>query len=225
MARAAQLPVSTLGDWLSLGPASRILGVDPDTLRRWADEGRVRAYATPGGHRRFSKADLARVAANRRPARRSLSVLGATSDRVNRAYGRSYRADDARPSIDRIEGEARAEFRTEGRRLVAVLLAYLDATGASDRARWEAEALGLIEGTARRLAKAGASGSEVVAVYIRARQPFLTEIASLGRRRALDATQLASLFEQAVALLDRLLLHLVEVHATVIGHPKQEVVR
>ena len=225
MARAAQLPVRTLGDWLSLGPASRILGVDPDTLRRWADEGRVRAYATPGGHRRFSKADLARVAANRRPARRSLSVLGATSDRVNRAYGRSYRADDARPSIDRIEGEARAEFRTEGRRLVAVLLAYLDATGPSDRARWEAEALGLIEGTARRLAKAGASGSEVVAVYIRARQPFLTEIASLGRRRALDATQLASLFEQAVALLDRLLLHLVEVHATVIGHPKQEVVR
>ena len=225
MARAAHLPVSLPSDWLSLGPASRILGVDPDTLRRWADEGRVRAYATPGGHRRFSKADLARVAANRRPARRSLSVLGATSDRVNRAYGRSYRADDAPPSIDRIEGEARAEFRTEGRRLVAVLLAYLDATGPSDRTRWEAEALSLIEGTARRLAEAGASGSEVVAVFIRARQPFLTEIASLGRRRALDATQLASLFEQAVALLDRLLLHLVEVHATVASHPKHEVVR
>ena len=108
---------------------------------------------------------------------------------------------------------------------MAVLLAYLDATGPSDRTRWEAEALSLIEGTARRLAEAGASGSEVVAVYIRARQPFLTEIASLGRRRALDATQLASLFEQAVALLDRLLLHLVEVHATVASHPKHEVVR
>ena len=225
MARAAQLPVSAPGDWLSLGPASRILGVDPDTLRRWADEGRVRAYATPGGHRRFSHADLARVAANRRPARRSLSVLGATSDRVNRAYGRSYRADDAPPSIDRIEGEARAEFRTEGRRLVAVLLAYLDATGPTDRGRWETEALGLIAGTARRLAEAGASGFEVVAVYIRARQPFLTEIASLGRRRALDANQLASLFEQAVALLDRLLLHLVEVHAaTVASRSPKEVV-
>ena len=226
MARAAQLPVTVPVDWLSLGPASRILGVDPDTLRRWADEGRVRAYATPGGHRRFSHADLARVAANRRPARRPLAVLGATSDRVNRAYGRSYRSDDAPPSIDRIEGDARAEFRTEGRRLVAVLLAYLDAATSTDRERWEGEALGLIEGTARRLAEGGASGSEVVAVYIRARQPFLTEIASLGRRRALDATQLASLFEQAVALLDRLLLHLVNVHAASIAHhPRQEVVR
>ena len=64
-----------------------------------------------------------------------------------------------------------------------------------------------------------------MAVYIRARQPFLTEIASLGRRRALDANLLASLFEQAVALLDRLLLHLVEVHAMVASHPKREVVR
>src|SRR5258708_36013202 len=40
-------------DWLSLGPASRLVGVDPDTLRRWADDGRVHAFATPGGHRRF----------------------------------------------------------------------------------------------------------------------------------------------------------------------------
>ena len=31
----------TDGRWLSLGPASQLLGIDPDTLRRWADEGRV----------------------------------------------------------------------------------------------------------------------------------------------------------------------------------------
>ena len=103
---------------------------------------------------------------------------------------------------------------------MAVLLAYLDAAGTDEQARWEGEALALIERTARRLAEAGSSASDVVAVYVRARQPFLTEIASLGRRRALDATQLASLFEQAVALLDRLLLHLVAVHADAIAQPQ-----
>lgn len=226
MARPAPLPVHAPIDWLSLGPASRMLGVDPDTLRRWADDGRVRAYATPGGHRRFSQADLARLAASRRSVRRPLSLLGATSDRVTQAYVRSYRSDSGPPAIDRLEADARAEFRTEGRRLVAVLLAYLDAPRQSDRQRWENEALGLIEITARRLAEAGASGSEVVAVYVRARQPFLTEIASLGRRRALDATQLASLFERAVALLDRLLLHLVNVHAkAIVPRTTREVVR
>ncbi len=226
MARPAPLPVGGPSDWLSLGPASRMLGVDPDSLRRWADDGRVRAYATPGGHRRFSQADLERLATSRRSVRRPLSMLGATSDRVTRAYARSYRSDSGPPTIDRLEADARAEFRAEGRRLVAVLLAYLDAGGPGDRQRWEDEALGLIEMTARRLAEAGATGSEVVAVYVRARQPFLTEIASLGRRRALDANQLASLFEQAVALLDRLLLHLVDVHAmTIVRRTTREVVR
>lgn len=226
MVRAAQLPVGVPGDWLSLGPASRILGVDPDTLRRWADEGRVRAYATPGGHRRFLKADLARIVTSRQPARRTLSALGATSDRVNRAYTRSYRAGTGPAALIQLEAEERAEFRTDGRRLVAVLLSYLDAAELADRERWEAEALRLIDATGRRLAEAGATGSEVVAVYVRARRPFLGEIASLGRRRALDATQLASLFEQAVALLDRLLLHLVAVHAdTSARRSTREIVR
>lgn len=211
MARLAD-PTGSPADWLSLGPASRFLGVDPDTLRRWADDGRVRAYATPGGHRRFSQSDLERISEGRRPKRRPLSALGATSDRVTRAYARSYRSDGAPAPVDQLESEARSEFRTEGRRLVAILLAYLDATRPADRERWETEALAITGATARRLAEGGASTADAVASYVRARQPFLVEIASIGRRRALDGTQLAALFEAAIGLLDRLLLHLVATH-------------
>jgi excisionase family DNA binding protein len=201
------------GDWLSLGPASRLLGVDPDTLRRWSDTGRVRAFATPGGHRRFSRADLDRVRAGRRPGRRRLATLGATPDRMTRAYARSYRTDAAPLDADRFEGAARDAFRSEGRRLVAVLLADLDATTAADRARWEGEAMALITSIGERLAEIGADAAEAVGIYIHARRPFLTELAAIGRRRAMDPTQLASLFEQAVGLLDRLLLQLVVTHA------------
>ena len=42
-------------DWLTLGEASRMLGVDPDTLRRWSDGGKVDLLRTPGGHRRFRR--------------------------------------------------------------------------------------------------------------------------------------------------------------------------
>jgi excisionase family DNA binding protein len=200
-------------DWLSLGPASRVVGVDPDTLRRWADTGRVRAFSTPGGHRRFSRADLARLVAGRRHVTRSLASLGTTQDRVTRAYVRAYR-DAAPVAPDRLRPDAREALRAEGRRLVAVLLAYLDSTRAGDRERWADEALSLIGGAGRRLAEAGVDVTEVVAIYLRARQPLLGELAALGKRRALDATQLAGLYEQAIGLLDRLLLHIVEVHAT-----------
>ena len=96
---------------------------------------------------------------------------------------------------------------------MAVLLAYLDAARPADQERWEAEAKALIGTTATRLADAGATTSEVIEIYLRARQPLLAELGALGRRRALEATQLAALFERAVALLDRLLLHLVATHA------------
>ncbi|MBI3745004.1 MAG: helix-turn-helix domain-containing protein [Chloroflexi bacterium] len=209
------LPVGAPSDWVSLGPASRLLGVDPDTLRRWADAGRIRAFATPGGHRRFSRADLDRLATARRPGHRALSTLGATPDRVRRAYARSYRADGSPAGLERFGGDARAALRTEGRRLVAVLLAYLDAARSADQARWEAEAMTLIGTTAARLADAGATTSEVVEIYLRARRPLLGELGALGRRRALEATELAALFERAVGLLDRLLLHLVATYTAV----------
>lgn len=210
------LLVGAPSDWVSLGPASRLLGVDPDTLRRWADAGRVRAFATPGGHRRFSIADLERLAAARRPGRRPLATMGTTPDRVTRAYARSYRADGPRPGLDRFEADARAAQRTEGRRLVAVLLAYLDASRAADQARWEAEAMTLIGTTATRLADAGSTTSEVVEIYLRSRQPLLGELGALGRRRTLEAADLAALFERAVGLLDRLLLHLIATYVAAI---------
>ena len=43
-----EAPRTTGREWLSLGPASRVVGVDPGTLRRWADDGRVVSFTTPG---------------------------------------------------------------------------------------------------------------------------------------------------------------------------------
>ena len=206
-ARAA--PQAEGGPWLSLGPASRLVGVDPDTLRRWADSGRVQAFATPGGHRRFRRADLERVAATRRPVRRSLSTLGATPDRLTRAYARSYRASDVvgASTYDDVDRDA---FRAEGRRLIAALLGYLDSSSPAAKRRWEAAATASVRATGERLAGTGSDVLAAVSTFIAARRPFLAELASLGRRRSLDVAALTALYDDAAALLDRLLLQLID---------------
>lgn len=38
--------------------AAKLLGVSDETIRRWADEGKVRYLRLPSGHRRFAEADL-----------------------------------------------------------------------------------------------------------------------------------------------------------------------
>src|ERR1700688_3388075 len=45
-------------EWLTLGQAARFLGVAQSTIRKWSDQGRVPAFYTPGGHRRYRRTDL-----------------------------------------------------------------------------------------------------------------------------------------------------------------------
>ena len=200
--------------WLSIGPASRLLGVDQDTLRRWADEGRIDAFTTPGGHRRFDRAVV-----DRRSGVRPLASMGATPERLSRVYQQSYTATDA--SADQVRTAVadadREVYRQEGRRLVTALVAHLDADPGDvrARARSEAQAVDLVDDLARRLAASGTSLTEAVALFVAARRPFLAELAGLGRRRALDAARLAALYEDASGLLDRLLLRLVATHQAV----------
>ena len=45
-------------EWLTLGQAAKYLGVAQSTIRKWSDVGRLPAFYTPGGHRRYRRSDL-----------------------------------------------------------------------------------------------------------------------------------------------------------------------
>ena len=47
---------------LGVAEASRLLGVKPATLGRWIHNGRIGAFVTPGGHRRYCVSELLRLA-------------------------------------------------------------------------------------------------------------------------------------------------------------------
>jgi excisionase family DNA binding protein len=51
-------PSSGEPEWLTLGQAAKFLGVAQSTIRKWSDQGRVPAFYTPGGHRRYRRRDL-----------------------------------------------------------------------------------------------------------------------------------------------------------------------
>jgi hypothetical protein len=145
-----------------------------------------------------------------------LSSLGATPERLTRAYRRSY-ADPAEgpPAVEAIDDAERSRYRHDGRRLVGALLAYLDAGPLDAVAREDAEgdAAGLVDELARRLAATGTGLTDSVTLFIAARRPFLAELAGLGRRRTLEPARLAALYDDASSLLDRLLLRFIRTYS------------
>jgi excisionase family DNA binding protein len=71
-----RVPADEGKEWLTLGQAAAFLGAAQSTVRKWADGGRLPAFYTPGGHRRFRRGDLQAFLSGRRsgPARSVLVV-------------------------------------------------------------------------------------------------------------------------------------------------------
>jgi diguanylate cyclase (GGDEF)-like protein/PAS domain S-box-containing protein/excisionase family DNA binding protein len=120
---AADDAVAASGATLSLGQAAHALRISTTTARRWADDGRLGATRTAGGHRRFAAADVRRLLAARGrpqvapadPPRRPLPGLAKLVDEHGAALGDlSWRG---------LYGELRAGF-------------FLDVEGRAAAERW-----------------------------------------------------------------------------------------
>ncbi|HEX8940635.1 MAG TPA: helix-turn-helix domain-containing protein [Candidatus Limnocylindrales bacterium] len=197
-------------EWITMREACGLLGVAPATLRRWADTGEVRTFTTPGGHRRFSRATLLQMLPAERVARPSLEHLGETPERMARVLRRGVdRADGEAAWVSTLPDEAREALREPGRRIAMALLAYLDAAPAEREAALRAgEEAARSYGTMAR--GAGATARQTIETFLGHRRPFVRELASTARRRALDAADTTELLESASEAVDRLLLATVE---------------
>jgi len=73
---------STPKPFLGVSKASELLGISETTLRRWTDEGRIRVFVTPGGHRRYSVHELRQFMHARRAVQGMSSVASHLEDTV-----------------------------------------------------------------------------------------------------------------------------------------------
>ena len=204
-----------MGDtWLTLGEASRMLGVDPDTLRRWADGGKVELLRTPGGHRRFRRETIQSMLPRPR-AHRTLSAIGEPPDRVAAEFRRRVRSDMAEQDWhSRFDEASLLWFRERGMRMSQLLLGALDTAEPKGRAELLREAARLGSDYGREAARRELSLGEAVEIFLFFRARFMAEIANVARRERLDSARAASLFEDADRVLDRVIVALIQGHQT-----------
>ena len=108
--------------WLTLEQASKRLGIHPTTLRRWADEGAIHVFVTPGGHRRFVPSELDRFVVEHQHGGLPVSGEPGWTDHAIAQARENLREQRWLASYD--EGERETQ-RYLGRRLMGLVLQYI----------------------------------------------------------------------------------------------------
>ncbi len=128
-------------EWVSLRQAADLLGVHPATVRNWADKGDLPSRRTPGGHRRFRKADLTQYAAAQgelQPLEVQVILQNALGQTRMTVGGGTLNQEAWYTSMSEA---TRATMRDQGRRVLEGLRAYL-AAGSPDNRLAEAIRIG-----------------------------------------------------------------------------------
>ena len=212
MEHSAILPDSgaTTSAWVSLGEASRILGVNQSTLRRWADEGRIHSFRTPGSHRRFSAIDLQRLQEGRPApaagAPHALDSLAVARIRQRLQRGKGHEAN----WYSTLDEEGRLRFRPLGRRLVSLVAECVQRR--SHRGRLVDEARGIGHEYGQELARDSVSLRDAVEAFTFFRRSLDDTTRQLAQREHLSADDAANAWDHVSGLADVVLLAMVEAY-------------
>lgn len=205
-------------EWISVHEASVLIGVSPATLRRWSDAGEIRAFTTPGGHRRFARSAILALLPASRDERPTLVDLGETAAHMIGVYRRQL-ADRCFGLVwmKGLDEDERRSFRALGRRLTETLLEALDASTPESYVLAVEDAREVAAEFGRMSAARHVDARQTVEAFLRFRLPFLRELAAVGGRRGLEIREATDLLERAVETIDQLIMPLLEGHSLAAG--------
>lgn len=129
-------------EWLSLSDAAKLLGVHPSTVRLWSDKGALPVHKTQGGHRRYKRTEILLWAeSNSRSKNEAMEPEGMMQEVVKNVRMQISEGRLQEESwYQKLDDEARMQYRMSARSLFQGLMTYVSTNGAE--AANEAYAIG-----------------------------------------------------------------------------------
>ena len=204
---------------VGISEASRMLGISEATLRLWTDEGRIKAFVTPGGHRRYSRVDLRRFAGLQGKVHGVRDLVAEMEQAVVLQGEIAHTAFPATMWHDSLSEESRLKLAGCGRRLLNVILSYITEPSRRDETIKLAQSVGGDFG--RELAGLGIPLADALEAFLLHRTPFVNAVTNLMKRREVLNERAVEAVPLVTRVMDEALLSLVAVYHQkgVIGHP------
>lgn len=197
-------------EWLSLSDAAKMLGVHPSTIRLWSDKGILPTHKTQGGHRRYKRNEIMLWSdANAAP-----HEVG--DDHLMQEIIRAVRVQiseghlEAQAWYQKLDEEARAQYRLSGRSLFQGLMAYI-ATDGEDAAS-EAYAVGYQY--ASRARRYNLNYVDAVKAFLFFRDSLIKSFIKVYGEAKAPADQTAQMYTKMHAYTDGILVSLLQTYQT-----------
>jgi excisionase family DNA binding protein len=196
-----------------LAKACQILGVNASTLRQWADQGQIRVFRTPGGHRRFSSEDLqAFLERTAHGAAAGAKQRTSVTDTVLRRIRRGLQAGRVASSqwYEPLDEGARGRMRLYGRRLLDVTEAYVSQRRRRPELLEEVRLIGGEYGA--ELARQGLSLRDVLEAFLFFRRSLMGSLRETAKNGVEQGSTAAQDWQHVEVLADELLLSMAETY-------------
>jgi excisionase family DNA binding protein len=171
------------GQWLSLSDVAEMLGVHPSTVRAWSDQGVLPVHRTSGGHRRYQRSEIELWIAAQRGQPSDEAFLVVQNAMRSARFQINEGAFDRQPWYQKLDDEARDQYRVSGRGLMQGLVNAMSAGPAQMEAG--AEALGYEYASRGR--RYGLSSVEAVTAFLFFRNLLIESMLSVYESAAVQS--------------------------------------
>ena len=195
---------------ISISKASHILGVSEAALRQWTDEGKLRAFITPGGHRRYLKADLKKLMSQhtRILGVKDLVIELEDTARLHREIGQASLENTS--WFNKLNQESQERLADIGRRLLNLIVKYIAEPSKREETIKLVRDVGYDHGKA--LADLGLPLVDSVEAFILHRNPIMNATAHLVRRKEAFTGRIVEAISLVAHVMDEALVALVAAH-------------
>jgi excisionase family DNA binding protein len=195
---------------VGISEACQILRVSETSLRQWTDEGKIKAFVTPGGHRRYLVADLKKFMGSSHKAIgiKDLAAEIEDTSHLHREIGLRFLTGTS--WYGRLTKESEENLADLGRRLLNSIIRYITAPSKREGTLKEVRDIG--NGLGLALAKLGLPLTDSVEAFITHRDPILNVATSLMKKREAFSGRVVDAIPLVAHIMDEALVSLVAAH-------------
>jgi excisionase family DNA binding protein len=196
-------------DWLSLSDVAEILGVHPSTVRSWSNQGLMPVHRTQGGHRRYLRSEVELWMQSQHANGSSDANLVVQNALKNTRFRISEGRLSQESWYDKLDEDARDQYRKSGRTLMQGLIEYLSTDGKLAEA--EAHALGYEYASRGR--RYGLSVADAANAFLFFRNVLLESMLSVYEAAAVQSPYAwGDMFRRVNTFTDQIMVSLLETY-------------